>query len=162
MTTTIERIETDRRSGEWFVGWQLEYEQYRYPDDYAIVQRLIQDNLSDDLLTPHFKRLKSSNASPFFGHCVHATQALFYFFLAAELTIMRGKCQSVAKWHWWLQDATGKVLDVTAGQYDNSDYDAPYAVGKKQNSWTGSWQGRPLVKTFHLMQRVQNSARLYR
>ena len=92
-----------------------------------------------------------------FGHCYHATQAMYYFFKDADLKVMSAKCQGPAEQHWWLQDGD-KIIDITSSQYDMFDFDPPYENGKKTN-WYG-WQNRPHKKTLDLMKKVQPESKL--
>ena len=83
--------------------WTLDYKQYEYPNDYEKVKKLIIDNLEEKLVPEKFRELNKQNK--LFGHCYHATQALYYFFVDAKLKIMSASCEGPAEHHWWLQDA---------------------------------------------------------
>ena len=139
-----------------WAAWILEYEQYKYPDDLDMVLKLIANNLELKFCPPRYRELNIGN--PLFGHCYHATQALYFFFKDANLKTMSAKCQSPAEQHWWLQDGD-KIIDITAGQYDALDFDPPYGKGK-ETKWYG-WKNRPHRKSQDLMKLVQPSANLY-
>ena len=139
-----------------WAAWILEYEQYKYPDDLDMVLKLIANNLELKFCPPRYRELNMGN--PLFGHCYHATQALYFFFKDANLKTMSAKCQSPAEQHWWLQDGD-KIIDITAGQYDALDFDPPYGKGK-ETKWYG-WKNRPHRKSQDLMKLVQPSANLY-
>ena len=139
-----------------WAAWILEYEQYKYPDDLDMVSKLIANNLELKFCPPRYRELNMGN--PLFGHCYHATQALYFFFKDANLKTMSAKCQSRAEQHWWLQDGD-KIIDITAGQYDALDFDPPYGKGK-ETKWYG-WRYRPHRKSQDLMKLVQPSANLY-
>ena len=136
----------------------LEYEQYSYPDDLEMVSNKIRNELIDSNLPeskfkfcpPKFREINKNN--PLFGHCYHATQAMYYFFKDANLKAMSAKCQGPAGQHWWLQDGD-KIIDITAEQYDMFDFDPPYDKGK-ETKWYG-WKNRPHRKTQELMRLVR-------
>ena len=137
--------------------WTLDYKQYEYPNDYEKVKKLIIDNLEEKLVPEKFRELNKQNK--LFGHCYHATQALYYFFVDAKLKIMSASCEGPAEHHWWLQDVDNNILDVTAEQYDAFDYDPPYQKGK-ESKWYG-WKNRPHRKTQKLMNKIQQESKLY-
>lgn len=141
---------------EVWAAWILEYEQYSYPDDLETVSTLIVNNLSDKMCPPRFREENQRNR--LFGHCYHATQALYYFFQDSNLKAMSARCEGPAGQHWWLQD-NDKIIDITAEQYDAYDFDPPYDKGK-ESKWYG-WKNRPHRKTQDLMLLVQPSAKLY-
>jgi len=141
---------------EVWASWILKYEQYSYPDDLERVSKQIVNNLQIKMCPPRYRELNLGNA--LFGHCYHATQAMYYFFKDANLKVMSAKCDGPAQQHWWLQDGD-TIIDVTAGQYDAFDFGAPYDKGK-ESKWYG-WKNRPHRKTQDLMLFVQPDAKLY-
>ena len=141
---------------EVWAEWVLEYKQYSYPDDLEMVKNKIVDNLEPKFCPPKFREINENNS--LFGHCYHATQAMYYFFKDANLKAMSAKCQGPAEQHWWLQDGD-KIIDITAEQYDVFNFDPPYDKGK-ETKWYG-WKNRPHRKTQDLMLLVQPSAKLY-
>ena len=141
---------------EVWASWILKYEQYSYPDDLERVSKHIVNNLQTKMCPPRYRELNLGNA--LFGHCYHATQAMYYFFKDANLKVMSAKCDGPAQQHWWLQDGD-TIIDVTAGQYDAFDFAPPYDKGK-ESKWYG-WKNRPHRKTQDLMLLVQPSAKLY-
>lgn len=150
-----------RRDGEGppyvYSRWVLEYDQYEYPKNLDMVCDLIRTNLEPKFCPLRFREINKTN--PLFGHCVHATQALYYFFADKNLTKMSAPCQGPAEFHWWLQDGN-KIIDVTAGQYDHFDFDPPYEKGKVMTKWLG-YYGRPHKKTLELMKKIQKNSQLY-
>jgi hypothetical protein len=142
---------------EW-ASWVLEYHQYEYPKDYNKVKKLITDNLEEKYCPPKYRKLNQENK--FFGHCYHSSQALYYFFVDANLRIMSAPCSGPAEQHWWLQDRQNNILDVTANQYDLfENIDPPYIDGK-DSKWYG-WRNRPHRKTQELMRKIQPESKLY-
>ena len=101
----------------------LEYKEYNYPEDLDMVIKLIKDNLETKFVPTKFRENNLGN--PMFGHCYHATQALYYFFAHANLKAMSAKCEGPAEVHWWLQDGD-TIIDATAEQYDILDFNLPY------------------------------------
>ena len=112
------------------------------------------DNLEPKFCPPKFRGINENN--PLFGHCYHATQAMYYFFKDVNLKAMSAKCQGPAEQHWWLQDGD-KIIDITAEQYDMFNFDPPYDKGK-ETKWYG-WKNRPHRKTQKLMLKVQPEAK---
>ena len=133
----------------------LEYKQYNYPEDLDMVIKLIKDNLETKFVPTKFRENNLGN--PMFGHCYHATQALYYFFKDANLKAMSARCEGPAESHWWLQDGD-TIIDATAEQYDIFDFNPPYDKGK-ESVWYG-WKNRPHRKTQNLMMLVQPNAKL--
>ena len=136
-------------------AWVLTYKQYNYPEDLDMVVNLIKDNLEVKFCPPRFRENNLGN--PMFGHCYHATQALYYFFEDANLKAMSAKCEGPAEVHWWIQDSN-TIIDVTAEQYDILDFNPPYDKGK-ETGWYG-WKKRPHRKTQDLMKMIQPNAKL--
>lgn len=148
-TIKIEGIRTNHKS------WILEYERYPYtPEMVEEVSQKIRANLTNKICPPKYRERNKDNS--LFGHCYHATQAMFYFMDTDKLVAMSGK-DELGEIHWWLQDGE-KIIDVTGAQYDIIPVDAPYKVGKK-TKWYG-WGGRPHKKSLVLMQTIQNTALL--
>ena len=121
--------------------WILDYEQYKYPEDLDMVSKLIVDNLEMKFCPPRYRDENMGN--PLFGHCYHATQALYYFFKDTNLKAF----------------AAPNIIDITAGQYEAFGIDPPYDKGK-ETKWYG-WKNRPHRKSQNLMKLVQPSANLY-
>ena len=136
-------------------AWVLTYQQYNYPKDLQIVERGIKSNLTIKLCPPKFRGGNMGN--PLFGHCHHANQALYYFFADANFKVMSAPCD-VAGQHWWCEDASGKIIDITADQYFSVGTKPPYDSGKK-SMWYG-WKNRPHRKTQKLMNAVQPTSKL--
>ena len=154
----LERPKYISVDGKWIVDkvTVLEYDQYDYtPYNVGMLSEKIRDNLTLDLVSPKYRRDNLSNE--LFGHCYHATQALYYFLKCDTLVPMSGVDDHEIT-HWWLQDGE-TIIDVTAAQYDKIDCDPPYNVGKP-TQWYG-WKNRPHKRAMRLMKRVQKYSRLY-
>ena len=125
----------------------LEYEPWSL-DEIGDVINLIQKNLNLDLLK--HKRLlfpEDKGVNKYYGHCYHASQALFYLIDTDELDSMSAEDYRGEK-HWWLQH-NETVYDCTAEQYWSVNQNPPYQEGKK-TKWYG-WKGRPQQVTLDLM-----------
>jgi len=144
-------IERNRYHGKKvFETRTLTFEPYSY-DEIEFVIKKIQDNLSSDLLKG--KRLKYPSdvlTNRFYGHCYHASQALFYLMDCDTLIPMSGEDYRGEK-HWWLQDDV-KIYDCTADQYIAIGETPPYNTGKK-SVWYG-WKQRPQQISLKLIKRV--------
>ena len=135
--------------------WILEYKQYNYPEDFELISNLIRDNLTIKMCPPRYR--EENLVNPLFGHCYHATQAMYYFFEDANLKTMSAPCE-FAQQHWWLQDGD-KIIDITCDQYLSVGKKPPYDKGK-ESKWYG-WKNRPHRKSQDLMKAVQPNAKLY-
>ena len=62
---------------EVWAEYELEYKEYNYPEDLDMVIKLIKDNLETKFLPTKFRENNLGN--PMFGHCYHATLAVFLF-----------------------------------------------------------------------------------
>ena len=128
----------------------LVFESYPY-SDINLVMSLLRLKLTPDLLS--HKRLKYREdllTNKYYGHCYHATQALYYLIDTDKLVSMKGEDYR-GESHWWLQH-DDKIYDVTADQYYSVDRTPPYEQGKK-TKWYG-WKQRPQQITLDLMKRV--------
>ena len=86
----------------------------------------------------------------YYGHCYHASQALYYLIDTDRLVPMSGEDYRGEK-HWWLQDDS-IIYDVTEDQYYSKSKVPPHSKGKKTD-WYG-WKKRPHQSSLELMKRV--------
>jgi hypothetical protein len=147
------------KDGKNYSGsWVLEYDEYKYPNDLEKVTDLIKQKLNPKYLSPKYRETNKTN--PFYGHCYHSTQAVYYFFKNTKFKIMSGKCD-VSGHHWWLIDEDNNILDITNDQYHSIGKEPPYENGKEVKRWYG-WKGQPLKRSLVLMNEVQPSSKLYK
>ena len=131
----------------------LTFEAYRFSElNMCLVMGLIQKNLTDDILKGKKSLMHSSDVGTvrYYGHCYHASQALYYLIYTDKLVPMSGEDYRGEK-HWWLQNEDN-IYDCTAEQYWTVGKLPPYHVGKK-SVWYG-WQQRPQQVTLDLMVKV--------
>ncbi|MAB61213.1 MAG: hypothetical protein CMO46_11855 [Verrucomicrobiales bacterium] len=116
------------------------------------VMKLIQDNLTPDLLSGRKKVMYPDdvNKVKYYGHCYHASQALYYLMNTDQLKGYSAEDYRGEK-HWWLQDGD-QVFDVTSDQYHSVGQKPPHDRGKV-TKWYG-WQERPQQISLNLMARV--------
>jgi hypothetical protein len=116
------------------------------------VMKLIQDNLTPDLLSGRKKVMYPDdvNKVKYYGHCYHASQALYYLMNTDQLKGYSAEDYRGEK-HWWLQDGD-QVFDVTSEQYHSVGQKPPHDKGKV-TKWYG-WQERPQQISLNLMARV--------
>jgi len=116
------------------------------------VMKLIQDNLTPDLLSGRKKVMYPDdvNKVKYYGHCYHASQALYYLMNTDQLKGYSAEDYRGEK-HWWLQDGD-QVFDVTSDQYHSAGQKPPHDKGKV-TKWYG-WQERPQQISLNLMARV--------
>ena len=139
------------KNKEIFQTRTLTFDPYPYSKIDEVIG-LIKDNLTPDLLKGR-KSLMYPNdllTNKYYGHCYHATQALYYLMDTDKLVSMSGEDYRGEK-HWWLQDGE-KIYDATAQQYYDKDQQPPYSNGKK-TSWYG-WKGRPQQVSLNLVVRI--------
>ena len=117
-----------------------------------LVMGLIQKNLTLDLLKGRKKLMYPDDVKTvkYYGHCYHASQALYYIMDTDKLIPMSGEDYRGEK-HWWLQ-YNDNVYDCTSKQYYSVGKEPPYNNGKK-TAWYG-WKQRPQQITLELMKRV--------
>ena len=129
----------------------LTFEPYPY-DEIDVVTQKIQDSLSPDLLKGRKKLMYPNDVmtNKYYGHCYHASQALYYLIDTDRLVPMSGEDYRQEK-HWWLQDGN-VIYDVTEDQYYIKSKVPPHSKGKK-SSWYG-WKQRPQQISLNLMKRV--------
>ena len=129
----------------------LTFEPYSYDEIDTVIEK-IQNNLSSDLLKGRKKLMYPNDVmtNKYYGHCYHASQALYYLIDTDRLVPMSGEDYRGEK-HWWLQDDS-IIYDVTEDQYYSKSEKPPHLKGKK-SSWYG-WQQRPQQISLNLMKKV--------
>jgi len=139
------------RDKEIFQTRTLVFEPFEYNRKQEVME-LIRNNLTPDLLGGRKKLLYPNDilTNKMYGHCYHASQALFYLIDTDKLVPMSGEDYREEK-HWWLQDGEN-VYDVTAEQYFSVGKEPPHDKGKK-SKWYG-WKQRPQQISLDLMVRV--------
>ena len=150
----MKTIERHRYKGNKIVGTRrVTFEPYSFSEvNMCLVMGLIQKNLTDDILKGKKSLMHSSDVGTvrYYGHCYHASQALYYLIYTDKLVPMSGEDYRGEK-HWWLQHGDN-VYDCTAEQYLDKGQLPPYNNGKK-SVWYG-WKQRPQQISLKLMKRV--------
>ena len=77
------------------------------------VCEIIKRNLTPDLLPK--KWITRNESNPAFGHCHNASGCLYKIFGSKQLSLYRGFDGEI--YHWWVQDKSGKIIDLTLEQY---------------------------------------------
>ena len=141
---TIERHRY--RDKEIFQTRTLTYNPYPMTEIESVMG-LIASNLKPEMVSKKYREENSTN--PMFGHCYHASQALFHL-MDTNVLEQRTAIDYHDEAHWWLVDnSTDKVYDITADQYYHVGQTPPYVDGKKK-PWYG-WKQRPHQRTLDLM-----------
>lgn len=134
---------------------RITFHPFSYNERYVqIVMGLIEKNLSPDLLKGRKSLMYPDDVrtNKWYGHCYHATQALFYA-LDTELLVPMSAEDYREEKHWWLQNSENRrVYDCTEGQYYSVNKIPPHHDGKK-SKWYG-WKGRPQQVSLNLLIRV--------
>ena len=144
-------VERHRYKDNEIIGTRrLVFEPYRCSEyNICLVIGLIQRNLTSDLLKR--KKLKfRDDTNKYYGHCYHASQALYYLMDTDVLVPMSGDDYRGEK-HWWLQYGDN-IYDCTAEQYYILGKMPPYHNGQK-SKWYG-WKQRPQQISLDLMVKV--------
>ena len=147
----MKTVERHKYNGNEIVKTRrLVFEPYRFSSlNMCLVGGLIQRNLTPDLLKR--KKLKyRDGANKYYGHCYHASQALYYLMDTDLLVPVSGEDYRGEK-HWWLQ-YHNRIYDYTAEQYYILSKMPPYHNGQK-SKWYG-WKQRPQQITLDLMVKV--------
>jgi hypothetical protein len=93
---------------------------------------LILDNLTDDLLTKQYQRLKQSNPSipNTTGHCYVASETAFHLLGGKKEGWTPQYIKHLGCPHWFLKHTSGVILDLTNSQFKTSvDYDKARGTG---------------------------------
>ena len=150
----MKSVERGRYNGKTLFETRiLTFEPFRYTENnMCLVMGLIERNLTPDLLKGRKKLMYPNDVltNKMYGHCYHASQALFYLMNTDQLVSMSAEDYRGEK-HWWLQNGN-KIYDVTEGQYYSVHKFPPHEQGKK-SKWYG-WKQRPQQISLDLMVRV--------
>lgn len=87
----------------------------------------IKRNLTPDLLPK--KWITRNESNPTFGHCHNASGCLYKIFGSKQLSLYRGFDGEI--YHWWVQDKSGKIIDLTSEQYTSIGKLPPYDKAEK-------------------------------
>ena len=132
---------------------RLTFDAYEYTEkNMCLVMGLVRQNLTPDLLKGRKKLMYPDDVktNPLYGHCYHASQALFYLMNTDQLVPMSAQDYRGEK-HWWLQNGD-RIYDITEGQYYSVNKFPPHEFGKK-TAWYG-WKQRPQQISLDLMVKV--------
>ena len=88
---------------------------------------IIKRNLTSDLLPKSW--LDKNEVNLTFGHCHNAAGCLYKIFGSKQLSMYRGFDGEI--YHWWVQDKSGKIIDLTAEQYTSKGRTPPYDKAEK-------------------------------
>jgi hypothetical protein len=138
---------------EIFQTRRLTFHAYEYTEkNMCLLMGLISKHLKPELLKGRKKLMYPDDVktNPFYGHCYHASQALFYLMNTDQLVPMSAEDYRGEK-HWWLQNGE-RIYDITEGQYYSVNKFPPHEFGKK-SKWYG-WKQRPQQISLDLMVKV--------
>lgn len=98
------------------------------PEDLPGLVSRVQGVLTPDLLKPEWRAVATQEgARPFTGHCYAASEALYHLLGGKAAGLKPKTIRHEGGAHWWLEDADGRVIDVTAAQFETP---VPYADGR--------------------------------
>lgn len=92
------------------------------------VSKIIKRNLASDLLPLKYRAKNATN--PMFGHCHTASGCLYKIFGSQSVHMYRA-LDGEGIWHWWVQDRSGRIIDITASQYPQREISRLYKKGEK-------------------------------
>ena len=117
--------------------------------NYKKLIKIIQNNLSEDLLKPQFKG-KSKNR--FYGHCYVATECLYHLLPTHVKSSYKPnilKIEGIT--HWFLKNKdTGEILDITSKQF-------PFKLDYSKSKGCGFLTKKPSKRTKILISRLSIS-----
>ena len=99
------------------------------PSNLDKVSKIILCNLTQDLLTRNWIDLNNKNSVA--GHCHNASGCLYRIFGCDAVNMYRGLDPS-GEYHWWIQDKSGKIIDLTSSQYTKTELKNIYANAEKK------------------------------
>ena len=105
----------------------MKYIEYN-DDNLKLVSDLIKKNLSPDLLPKSWIQRNARNRD--FGHCHNASGCLYKIFGPDNVKLYRA-LDDEGIFHWWIIDKTGRLIDLTVGQYTEEGRTPPHANGEK-------------------------------
>ena len=150
----MKTVERHRYDGNDIISTRrLVFNPFEYTENnMCLVMGLIEKNLTPDLLKGRKKLMYPNDVltNKMYGHCYHASQALYYLMDTDKLVAMSAEDYRGEK-HWWLQNGK-RIYDVTEGQYYSVHKFPPHEQGKK-SKWYG-WKQRPQQISLDLMVRV--------
>ena len=153
----LERPCYQKGASEWVVIKKDILHYHKIPYTISMIlecSRRLRECLTPDLLTKKYRVENETN--PMYGHCYHATQAMYYLLDTDTLDPMSARDYR-GDLHWWLRDReNGFVIDMTADQYYSVGKEPPHNKGKV-SKWYG-WKQRPHKRTMHLMMKMQQDA----
>jgi hypothetical protein len=94
--------------------------------------KLIQENLTNDLLKPKYRGIKRK----YFGHCYVATECFYYIYGRWNGWFPYCHRNRKGETHWWLQNGN-EILDITAEQFDK-----PYQYDKGHRQFFVSYPSK--------------------
>jgi hypothetical protein len=92
-----------------------------------LVSDIIKRNLSPDLLPKSW--IVRNEKNPTFGHCHNSAGCLYKIFGPKAVNMYRGFDGEI--YHWWVQDKSGKIIDLTSEQYTSIGKTPPYDKAEK-------------------------------
>jgi len=147
----MKTVERHKYDGNTIIATRtLEFDPFPYMHIRDVMEK-VRIFLTPDILKK--KKLKFPDdviKYPKYGHCYHASQALYYLMDTNSLIPYSGVDYRDEK-HWWLQDGD-VIYDCTDDQYWVKSKWPPYDTGKP-SKWYG-WKQRPQQLTFDLMVKV--------
>jgi len=121
--------------------------------NYLSIIKKIQSVLSDDLLSPSWRKIiKSEDNHKTAGHCYAASEALYHILGGKQ----NGFTPQVGRFkhgtHWWLKDKNGNIIDVTADQFYYKNTFPPY----KNSKGSGFLTKQPSKRAKIIIERICN------
>ena len=82
--------------------------------------------LTPDLLREPYRSRVAAGAHPLTGHCYVASEALYHLLGGRVAGLKAMSIQHEGGPHWWIRDAAGNDIDLTAAQFSTP---VPYSLG---------------------------------
>lgn len=115
---------------------------------HSLVKQII-SNLSDDLLSSRYRKLKTKNSAATFGHCYVASECAYYLLGGKNKGWKPQFIKHEDSNHWFLLNNDGTILDITANQFKTTpDYSKAKGIGFLTN--------KPSKRCLELLKRIEN------
>lgn len=106
------------------------------------LEKKIIESLSDDLRLPKYR-----DGTALRGHCYLASEVLYHISGGKSAGLKAVRVRHQGDTHWWIRDASGCDIDLTASQFDEPP---PYDKGVP----TGFLTKKPSKRAQKLIERI--------
>jgi len=124
------------------------------PDNLKLVNEVILNNLTSDLLPK--KWIKRNESNPMFGHCHTASACLQKIFGTKVIKLYRA-LDDENIYHWWAVDKEGHLIDLTVDQYYSTGRKPPHESGIKSGMLGFGYRDKVLTLLDKVLKQLQST-----